>query len=91
VSVEAEILPPQTTDQTRTALPWDKSCWKITSKPMPALWCCEISSLRRASLKTYLASRADNRSKVASELVRTFVRKISNLGEGKQLSLPIST
>jgi DNA-binding transcriptional LysR family regulator len=43
------------------------------------------------SLKTYLASRADNRSKVASELVRTFVRKISNLGEGQQLSLPIST
>jgi hypothetical protein len=30
------------------------------------------------SLKTYLASRADNRSKVASELARTFVRKISN-------------
>jgi 5-methylcytosine-specific restriction endonuclease McrA len=50
VSVEAEILPPQTADQTRTALPWDKSSWKITSKPMPALWCCQISSLRRASL-----------------------------------------
>jgi hypothetical protein len=41
------------------------------------------------SLKTYLASRADNKSKVASELVRAFVRKLSTLGMGKQLSLPI--
>ena len=43
------------------------------------------------SLKTYLASRADNKSKVASELARTFMRKVSNLDKGKQLSLPIST
>jgi DNA-binding transcriptional LysR family regulator len=41
------------------------------------------------SLKTYLASRADNKSKVASELVRAFVRKLSNLVRGKQLSLPM--
>jgi DNA-binding transcriptional LysR family regulator len=41
------------------------------------------------SLKTYLASRADNRSKVASELVRAFVRKMSKLGKSKQLSLPM--
>jgi DNA-binding transcriptional LysR family regulator len=42
-------------------------------------------------LKTYLASHADNRSKVASELVRAFVRKVSDVGKGQQLSLPIST
>jgi len=41
-------------------------------------------------LKTYLASHADNQSKVASELVRAFVRKVSDVGKGKQLSLPIS-
>lgn len=33
------------------------------------------------SLKTYLASRADNRSKVVSELVRAFMRKISALSK----------
>ena len=33
------------------------------------------------SLKTYLASRADNRSKVVSELVRAFMRKISSLSK----------
>jgi hypothetical protein len=41
-------------------------------------------------LKTFLASRADNNSKVASELVRGFMRKLSHLEENKQLSLPIS-
>jgi DNA-binding transcriptional LysR family regulator len=41
-------------------------------------------------LKTFLASRADNSSKVASELVRAFMRKLSHLEEKKQLSLPIS-
>jgi len=41
-------------------------------------------------LKTYLAARADNKSKVASELVRAFVRKVSKLTNGRQLSLPIS-
>jgi DNA-binding transcriptional LysR family regulator len=39
------------------------------------------------SLKTYLASRADNQSKVASELVRAFMRKVSDLGIDKQLSV----
>lgn len=34
-------------------------------------------------LKTYLASRADNESKVASELVRAFMRKLSDLSKGK--------
>ncbi len=42
------------------------------------------------SLKTYLASRADNKSKVASELVRAFMRKLSSMGGFKQLSLPLS-
>jgi DNA-binding transcriptional LysR family regulator len=41
-------------------------------------------------LKTYLASRADNESRVASELVRGFMRKVSHLNKVKQLSLPIS-
>jgi hypothetical protein len=41
-------------------------------------------------LRTYLASRSDNKSKVASELVRAFMRKIVSLGKEKQLSLPIS-
>jgi hypothetical protein len=42
------------------------------------------------SLKTYLASRADNTSKIVSELVRAFMRKISQAPKSKQLSLPIS-
>jgi DNA-binding transcriptional LysR family regulator len=42
------------------------------------------------SLKTYLASRADNDSKLASELLRAFMRKLSQLTEVKQLSLPMS-
>jgi hypothetical protein len=41
-------------------------------------------------LKTFLASRADNSSKVASELVRGFMRKLSHLEENRQLYLPIS-
>jgi DNA-binding transcriptional LysR family regulator len=41
-------------------------------------------------LKTFLASQADNSSKVASELVRAFMRKLSHLEDNKQLSLPIS-
>jgi DNA-binding transcriptional LysR family regulator len=40
-------------------------------------------------LRTFLASRADNESKVASELVRAFVRKISDIDKHLQLSLPI--
>ena len=40
-------------------------------------------------LRTFMASRADNSSKVASELVRAFMRKLSHWSRGKQLSLPI--
>jgi DNA-binding transcriptional LysR family regulator len=40
-------------------------------------------------LKTYLASRADNKSKVASELVRAFMRKLANWYPAKQVTLPI--
>jgi len=42
------------------------------------------------SSKTYLAFRADNKSRVASELVRAFVKKLSTVNGGKQLSLPLS-
>jgi DNA-binding transcriptional LysR family regulator len=41
-------------------------------------------------LKTFMVSRADNSSKVASELVRTFMRKLSPVTKDRQLSLPIS-
>jgi DNA-binding transcriptional LysR family regulator len=41
-------------------------------------------------LRTFMASRADNSSKVASELVRAFMRKLSHLSRDMQLSLPIS-
>jgi hypothetical protein len=41
-------------------------------------------------MKTYLASRADNESKVASELLRAFMRKLSDVNKYKQLPLPIS-
>jgi len=41
-------------------------------------------------MRTYLASRADNKSKVASELVRAYMRKFSPGRISKQLSLPIS-
>jgi DNA-binding transcriptional LysR family regulator len=40
------------------------------------------------SLKTYLASRADDTSKVLSELVRAFMRKASSLDKARQL--PVS-
>ncbi|MGC2544775.1 MAG: LysR family transcriptional regulator [Silvibacterium sp.] len=40
-------------------------------------------------LKTYLASRADNRSKAVSELVRAFMRKVSSVSKARQLSLPM--
>lgn len=56
VSLEVEILPPQTADQTRTTLPWE-ILLEITSKSMPPLWCCEISTLRRPSLAFSLAGR----------------------------------
>jgi len=41
-------------------------------------------------LRTLMASRADDSSKVASELVRAFMRKLSHLSRDMQLSLPIS-
>jgi DNA-binding transcriptional LysR family regulator len=40
-------------------------------------------------LRTYIAARADNKSKVASEFVRTFVRKISQFSVIRQLPLTI--
>jgi len=41
-------------------------------------------------MKTYLATRADNKSKIVSELVRSFMRKISTLTKERQLTLPMS-
>jgi DNA-binding transcriptional LysR family regulator len=41
-------------------------------------------------LKTYIASRADNDSKLASELLRAFMRKLGQFTEVRQLVLPIS-
>jgi DNA-binding transcriptional LysR family regulator len=41
-------------------------------------------------LKTFLVSRTDNDSKVASELVRTYMRKFSEVKKHTQLSLPIT-
>lgn len=38
-------------------------------------------------LRTYLACHSGNKSRVASEFVRAFIRKISSLGKEKQLSL----
>ena len=40
-------------------------------------------------LKTYIAARADNKSKLASEFMRTFVRKLSHFNTVKQLPLPV--
>ena len=40
-------------------------------------------------LKTYIAARADNKSKIAGEFVRTFVRKISQFNVTRQLPLSI--
>jgi DNA-binding transcriptional LysR family regulator len=45
---------------------------------------------RNVRLRTFLVSRADNDSKIASEIVRMFVRKTSDVTAHKQLSLPIS-
>lgn len=42
------------------------------------------------TLKTYLASRADNESKLLSEFVRTFMRKLSTPKIDAQLSLPLA-
>jgi DNA-binding transcriptional LysR family regulator len=41
-------------------------------------------------LRTYLASRADNDSKVASELLRAFMRKLSDVNQYKQMPLLMS-
>jgi DNA-binding transcriptional LysR family regulator len=41
-------------------------------------------------LRTFLVARADNDSKLAGEIVRTFVRKISEVSTHRQLLLPIS-
>jgi len=41
------------------------------------------------TLKTYIAARSDNKSKVASEFVRTYVRKVSQFNVVKQLPLPM--
>lgn len=41
-------------------------------------------------LRTFLASRADNESKITSEMVRAFVRKISLIEGQPQLRLPIA-
>ena len=40
-------------------------------------------------LKTYIAARADNKSKMTSEFVRTFVRKVSQFNVVRQLPLSI--
>ena len=40
-------------------------------------------------LRTYIAARADNKSKVASEFVRSFVRKVSQFNAIRQLPLTI--
>jgi DNA-binding transcriptional LysR family regulator len=41
-------------------------------------------------LRTYLASRSDNDSKAASELLRAYMRKTGDMKKYKQLPLPIS-
>jgi len=43
------------------------------------------------SLKTCITSRADNDSKLASELLRAFMRKLAQFTEVKQLMLPMAT
>jgi DNA-binding transcriptional LysR family regulator len=42
-------------------------------------------------LNTYLVSRADNETKLASELVRAFMRKISEVKKDAQLKLPMNS
>ena len=41
-------------------------------------------------LKTYITARSDNKSKIASEFMRMFVRKISQFNVVKQMALPIN-
>jgi hypothetical protein len=43
----------------------------------------------RLILTTMLISRADNRSRVVSELVRNFMRRMNHLNMDEQMSLPI--
>src|SRR5579871_5432069 len=45
---------------------------------------------QRLILKTFLASRVDNQSKLTSEIVRAFGRKMRTLDGDPQLNLPIS-
>jgi DNA-binding transcriptional LysR family regulator len=42
------------------------------------------------TLKTYVAARTDNKSKIASEFMRMFVKKISQIGPVGQLPLPMN-
>jgi len=41
-------------------------------------------------LRTYIAARSDNKSKIASEFMRAFVKKLSHFNTVKQLPLPVS-
>jgi hypothetical protein len=41
-------------------------------------------------LNTYFISRSDNETRVASELVRAFMRKVLDVGKDMQLKLPIT-
>ena len=41
-------------------------------------------------LRTYIAARADNKSKLVSEFLRSFIKKLSRFDTVKQLPLPIS-
>lgn len=52
----------------------------VTVRPL------NVENLR---VKTFLISRADNDSKLASELVRTYIRKLSDVGRYRQMKLPI--
>jgi hypothetical protein len=42
-------------------------------------------------LKTYLVSRADNETKIASELARAYMRKGTEVTKETQLKLPINS
>jgi DNA-binding transcriptional LysR family regulator len=42
------------------------------------------------SLRTYIAARTDNKSKIVSEFMRSFVKKLSHYNTVKQLQLPMS-
>jgi hypothetical protein len=41
-------------------------------------------------LKTYLASRSDDSSKILSELVRAFMRKLGTFSKVQRYPLPVS-